>query len=73
MITDRSEAHKLLLKHVGKLMNKGDNPLDAIRTADTTEYMLLTRQTLDAWIYFKRFADSILKNVEATQGENNEP
>ena len=59
--TDREKAHKLLLEHVGKLVNKGENPFDAIREADATEYMLMTRNVLSAWIYFKRFSDSIIQ------------
>lgn len=63
----RSEAHKLLLQHVGKLIDN-QNPLATVREEDMTHYILHTRQVLSAWIYFKRFAVSIL-DVEA--GEDN--
>jgi CRISPR-associated protein Cmr5 len=64
----RAEAYKLLLKHVGKILGvetngKGgaDDPLlRKILGADTTEYMLHTRRVLQAWVYFKRFAVSVL-------------
>ncbi len=57
---DRLDAHAILLQHVGRLI-KSDNPLEEVRNADTTMYMLHTRRILSAWIYFKRFAVSILK------------
>ena len=62
----KDEAHALLLQHVKKLLEDGEllkadsDPLDAVRTANTTQYMLHTRRILAAWIYFKRFAESIL-------------
>jgi CRISPR-associated protein Cmr5 len=64
----RAEAYKLLLKHVGKILGvetNGKGGADApllrkILGADTTEYMLHTRRVLQAWVYFKRFAVSVL-------------
>jgi CRISPR-associated protein Cmr5 len=64
----RAEAYRLLLKHIGKVLgvetngNSGANNrlLDKILGADTTEYMLYTRRVLQAWVYFKRFAVSVL-------------
>ncbi|MCX7926275.1 MAG: type III-B CRISPR module-associated protein Cmr5 [Fimbriimonadales bacterium] len=64
----RAEAHQLLLKHVGKILGietdgKGganDPLLQEIIKADALQYMLYTRQVLHAWVYFKRFAVSIL-------------
>lgn len=61
------KAHGLLLEHLGQLLAKIDpsilqnSLLDGIRNADATRYMLYTRRVLSAWIYFKRFAESILK------------
>jgi CRISPR-associated protein Cmr5 len=64
----RAEAYRLLLKHIGKVLgvetdgNGGANNrlLEKILGADTTEYMLYTRRVLQAWVYFKRFAVSVL-------------
>lgn len=68
------QAHTLLLHHLGELLHTIDasvdkvDPLDAIRKADAPTYMLYTRRVLSAWVYFKRFAESILK-VKAGEGE----
>ncbi len=64
----RAEAHQLLLQHVGKILGietdgtRGANDplLQKIIAADALQYMLYTRQVLHAWVYFKRFAVSIL-------------
>ncbi len=59
---DRSAAHALLLAHVAKVLGASEQDvLHLVRTADAITYMQQTRQLLDAWIYFKRFAVSILK------------
>lgn len=58
----RNRAHARLLEDVACLLRvEGGDPVAAVRTADTTTYMLHTRRVLGAWIYFKRFAVSILK------------
>lgn len=64
----RAEAHQLLLRHVGEILGiktdgKGgakDPLLEAVIKANSLQYMLYTRQVLYAWVYFKRFAVSIL-------------
>jgi CRISPR-associated protein Cmr5 len=58
---DRGEAHKLLLQHVAKLMGVSGTALEAVQSVDAVKYMLHTRRVLSGWIYFKRFAVSILK------------
>lgn len=67
----KHQAHELLLLHVGQVLGVNDAAADpagriqavvaAVRDASTEEYMLHTRRVLDAWVYFKRFAVSILK------------
>lgn len=57
--SDLAKAHELILKHAGKIIGQ-ENILQAVRDADTIRYILLTRRILSAWIYFKRFAVSIL-------------
>lgn len=64
----RAEAYRLLLTHIGKILGVETNGvggaegslIDEILGADTTEYMLYTRRVLQAWVYFKRFAVSVL-------------
>jgi CRISPR-associated protein Cmr5 len=65
---ERAGAYRLMLQHIGAIVgvktdgNGGaDDPLlRKILGADTTEYMLHTRRVLQAWVYFKRFAVSVL-------------
>lgn len=65
---ERAGAYRLLLQHIGAIVgvktdgNGGvDDPLlEKILQAGTTEYMLHTRRVLQAWVYFKRFAVSVL-------------
>lgn len=60
------KAHALLLQHLGSLLKSVDaridlsDPVEQIRTADAIMYMLYTRRVLSTWVYFKRFAVSIL-------------
>ncbi len=67
---DRGKAHALLLAHVAGLIDKPDAKpeqlIELIQEADTMTYLLYTRRVLSAWVYFKRFAVSILK-VDAGQ------
>ena len=64
----RARAHQLLLKHIGQILGVptngtggADDPLlKHIAEAEAMEYMLCTRKVLYAWVYFKRFAVSIL-------------
>lgn len=70
--TDRHKAHKLLLKHVAELVGAVDENalLIRVRNDDLAAYMLDTRRVLSAWIYWKRFAVSILK-VESARDKDN--
>ncbi len=56
----RGEAHEKLLEHVAKLLDK-QTAASAVQQMNASEYMFATRRVLAAWIYFKRFAVSILK------------
>ena len=66
---DRAAAHGRLLAHIGRILGAGDDPLHAVRNAPAAEYMLHTRRVLAAWIYFKRFAESILNVSGAGDAE----
>ncbi len=65
--TDREKAHTLLLEHVGRVLNVQGNLLKAVRDASAGQYMLYTRRILTAWVYFKRFAESILNVTSAAE------
>ena len=64
----RAKAYQRLLQHIGTILGietngagGADDPLlRTILQAGTTEYMLHTRRVLQAWVYFKRFAVSVL-------------
>ncbi|MGC8667882.1 MAG: type III-B CRISPR module-associated protein Cmr5 [Chthonomonadales bacterium] len=67
----RAEAHALLLQHVAELIGANQSsPLGHVRKAKAIQYMLYTRRVLDAWIYFKRFAESILEVKSAKEAED---
>jgi CRISPR-associated protein Cmr5 len=52
--------HRRLLSHLDETVNAGKSLSAACRMAQLSEYMRLTRDTLDALLWFKRFAESIL-------------
>ena len=64
----RAKAHQLLLEHIRQILgvrtngtgSADDSLLKHIAEAEAMEYMLCTRKVLYAWVYFKRFAVSIL-------------
>jgi len=59
---DREKAHELLLVHVAQVLGVQRGGLAGhIQGLDTTQYMLATRMVVSAWLFFKRFAVSILK------------
>jgi len=71
---DRGKAHIFIRKHALEVLKKfnvignASNKLsDAVRNLDTANYLLATRLITRAWIYYKRFAESIL-GVESAQG-----
>lgn len=70
--SDRGKAHSLLLKHVATLIGlQPDSLLGEVLKVDARQYMFYTRRILSAWIYFKRFAVSILK-VDNSQETNHD-
>lgn len=59
---ERAQAHQIHLAHVAEILGADpDKLLEAILSASVEDYMLYTRRVLSAWVYFKRFARSILK------------
>lgn len=57
--SERSKAHQLLLRHVAEILGV-KNALEAVQQTDAIGYMHQTRRVLSAWVYFKRFAASVL-------------
>lgn len=66
-VNTREEIHRLLLQDLARTLGQphGKALLDAARGANLKAYMLLTRRTLSALLWYKRFAQSIL-GVEAS-------
>lgn len=56
---NRAKAHQKLLEHVAAILGQND-VLGAVQGADAIGYMHQTRRVLSAWVYFKRFAASVL-------------
>lgn len=68
--TERGTAHTLLRGHIAAAFAlQPGQLLDTIRAAEMPAYMRHTRTVLDAWIFYKRFAVSILKVESAHEGE----
>ena len=57
---DRAKAHEYILLHVAKIM-KVDMALSTAQTCNALTYMHHTRRILEAWVFFKRFAVSVLE------------
>jgi CRISPR-associated protein Cmr5 len=67
--TRGKDSQKVLLEHLAQTLGYSrDDFLQKARTAELPEYILLTRQTLWALEWYKRFAQSIL-GVEPGEGE----
>ncbi len=70
---DRKIAHELILLHVGGIIGLTTTDPRAvvrhIQSINAEEYMHATRRVLMAWIYYKRFAESILKVANAAQDQ----
>lgn len=71
---DRQAAHTYLTNHVKSVLNEQgftieSDPSEAIAKWPMMEYALATRTVLGAWIYYKRFAESILGVEDASEGE----
>lgn len=55
-----ANAHGLLLKHLSESVTGGDQLLKKCRDDSLHEYMRLTRASLEALLWYKRFAESLL-------------
>lgn len=73
-----SGEQRLLLDHVAVALQlpgitTGDQLATRSREAELPEYMLLTRRTLAALVWYKRFAESVLKVGQGDQDEDDGP
>lgn len=64
-------AYSDLRDNIISVLDTGPDPLDQIRRAPLQEYMRQTRTILEAWVYYKRFAVSVLgiQPGDETEGE----
>jgi len=59
---DRGKAYRLLRRHVAAVLGLTEATLlSDVRKAALTEYMRHTRRIRQAWVYYKRFAVSLLE------------
>lgn len=65
----RAQAHKKLLEHVGAILELEGDLLGHLQSVSALTYMHHTRRVLEAWVYFKRFAVSVLKVQAGEQDE----
>ena len=68
---NKKDAHKTLLEDLAQVVvsQSTDEFVRQCRDADLTVYMWLTRQTLGALEWFKRFAQSVLEVDPGEEGE----
>jgi CRISPR-associated protein Cmr5 len=59
----KEQMHKELLRHLNETVNEGQSLSEACRDEKLSlyGYMRLTRETLDALVWYKRFAESLLE------------
>lgn len=71
---NRTRAYELLREHVAGLLGLTAAALQAdVRNASLKDYIRYTRRIRQAWVYYKRFAVSILKvESAAVLGEEEE-
>lgn len=65
---DLGTSHRHLLTHVASVLNV-PNALTAVQASNASEYMQMTRRVLAAWVYYRRFAVSILDPNDTIQEE----
>ncbi|NTW00339.1 MAG: type III-B CRISPR module-associated protein Cmr5 [Oscillochloris sp.] len=65
---DKSGSQRQLLCDLGGTIGYNGNLAAQARAAELGEYMRLTQQVLDALLWYKRFAQSVLE-VEAGEGD----
>lgn len=66
-----AQAHKILLEHVQSILGLTTDPVRQIQQDDALTYIYRTRRILTIWIYFKRFAVSILEVKNSNSTDSN--
>lgn len=64
----QASAYRDLSRQAAEVLGIEGDLLGAIRRAGLSDYMRYTRTILDAWVYYRRFAVSVLE-VEAGSGD----
>lgn len=64
LMAKNQEEHQLLLEHIAYLLNCTDSKSlhDRVLKSSIREYQLLTRRSLDATSWLKRYTQSLLEN-----------
>lgn len=64
---DRKAAYAVLQRHIAGMLGVAvpEQLLNHVRNVDARQYLHETRVLLDAWIYYKRFATSLLNVTSA--------
>lgn len=61
---ESDKAYAYVIQHVASILDEND-VVNAVRSANTSEYMHMTRRVLAAWVYYRRFAESMLGNEKS--------
>lgn len=67
--SDQAQAYRDLSGQVAEVLGIEGDPLRTVRRAGLSDYMRYTRTILDAWVYYRRFAVSVLKVDAGSKGE----
>ncbi len=69
---DRGEAYQLFWRHVAETLGeREDTLLDRVRRMSSVEYLRASRRLVEAWVFYKRFAVSLL-GVQPGEGRDQE-
>jgi CRISPR-associated protein Cmr5 len=65
----RAKAYQHMWQHIAETLGKQpDTLLNDVRAMNSVEYLRASRRLVEAWVYYKRFAVSIL-GVKAGEGD----
>lgn len=69
---ERGKAYQHFWRHVAETLGERDETLlDRVRRMSSVEYMRASRRLVEAWLFYKRFAVSVL-GVQAGEGKDQE-
>lgn len=66
----RGQAHRLLLRHVTRLLgyDQEDRLLSSLTEMDAAQYLAVSARLLDSWVYHKRLAEAYIEGEEDRGG-----